>query len=136
MSYFTFMLGNETTEESSATDSEIDTPVNQPLADADGMSSLPHTRNYPTLEEATVIDVDVQIFAEDYSDETSQIESDVETPTTEESNDEDAVLHNELPGEESLMSKLATWKIVNHIEFSVCDQLLKILNPYHLSFLC
>lgn len=76
------------------------------------------------------------MFAEDYSDETSQIESDVETPTTEESNDEDAVLHNELPGEESLMSKLATWKIENHIEFSVCDQLLKILNPYHLSFLC
>lgn len=29
------------------------------------------------------------------------------------------------------MSKLATWKIENHIEFSVCEQLLKILNPYH-----
>ena len=66
------------------------------------------------------------MFAEDYSDESPQIESDVETPTTQESNDED-----ELLGEESLMAKLATWKIENHIEFSVCDQLLKILKPYH-----
>lgn len=66
------------------------------------------------------------MFAKDYSDESPQIESDVETPTTQESNDED-----ELLGEESLMAKLATWKIENHIEFSVCDQLLKILNPYH-----
>ncbi|KAK4007037.1 hypothetical protein OUZ56_012192 [Daphnia magna] len=107
MSCFTFMLGNETTDESSATDSEIDILVNQPLADADNMSSLPHTRNYPTLEEATVIVV-FQMFAEDYYDETSQIESDIETPTTEESNDEDAVLHNELPGKQSLMSKLST----------------------------
>jgi hypothetical protein len=32
------------------------------------------------LKEATVIDVDVQMFAEDYYDETSQIASDVETP--------------------------------------------------------
>jgi hypothetical protein len=56
------------------------------------------------------------MFAEDYSDQTSQIELDVETPTTDEWNDKDAVLHNKLPGEQSLMSKLAAWKIENHIE--------------------
>lgn len=58
-------------------------------------------------------------------------------PSTEEWKNEDAVLHNELPGKQSLLSKLATWKMENHIEFSVCDQLLTILNPYTTrSFLC
>jgi len=49
MSYFTFMLGNEKTDESSATDSEIDILVNQTVADAE-ISYFPHTRNSPTLE--------------------------------------------------------------------------------------
>ncbi len=58
-------------------------------------------------------------------------------PSTEEWKDEDAVLHNELPGEQSLLLKLATCKMENHIKFSVCDQLFKILNPYTTrSFLC
>ena len=43
------MLGNETTDESSATDSEIDILVNQTVADAE-ISYFPHTRNSPTLE--------------------------------------------------------------------------------------
>ncbi|EFX74910.1 hypothetical protein DAPPUDRAFT_323867 [Daphnia pulex] len=110
MSYFTLMRGNETTAESSETDSEIDIPVNQLV------QLVPHTHNSPTLEKTTVIDFDVQMFAENYSDQTSQIELDVETPTTDEWNDKDAVLHNKLPSEKSLMSKLAAWKIENHIE--------------------
>ncbi len=51
MSYFTFMLGNdEISDEFSATDSELDITVNQPVADADDISALPRTSNSPTLE--------------------------------------------------------------------------------------
>ncbi|XP_032786347.2 uncharacterized protein LOC116923900 [Daphnia magna] len=80
----------------------------------------------------------LQLTSEDYSDqevpESSGSGTDIEdsaSTTIEEFDVDEPAPKEVLAGKLSLKAQLATWKIENNIEFSKCDQLLKILHPYH-----
>nr|CAH0098514.1 unnamed protein product [Daphnia galeata] len=130
ISYLQFLCEDDSTDESSATDNEVGTSNHQPVVDV-GSFNEAQIQNVPSCEE-TVAPADVIHFSsDDYSDSTPDSETNSETVLTTQSESSDEETEPPAPGEQpTLRAQLATWQIRNHIEFSKCDELLKILNPF------
>ena len=69
------------------------------------------------------------LLSEDYSDD---LENSPSIPT-EECDVDDPASQDNSASELALKTPLETWESDNHIQFSKCDQLFKIVHPYHLS---